>query len=113
VLVLRWFLDATRGARLAVEDQISVSTAYRYLHEGIEVLAAVAPGLRGRARSAWCAARREVDVIEHSALELRARKERAASVCARQDGPAQMGVAEVGVAQVGLGGVPSPRWRPL
>jgi hypothetical protein len=78
VLVLRWFLDATRGAQLAVEDQISVSTAYRYLHEGIDVLAAVAPGLRGRARSAWCAARREVDVIEHSALELRARKERAA-----------------------------------
>jgi DDE superfamily endonuclease len=47
VLVLRWFLDATRVAQLAVDNQISPSTAYRYLHEGIDVLAAVAPGLQG------------------------------------------------------------------
>jgi hypothetical protein len=47
VLVLRWFLDATRVAQLAIDNQISVSTAYRYLHEGIDVLAAVAPGLHG------------------------------------------------------------------
>lgn len=47
ILVLRWFLDATRVAQLATDNQISLSTAYRYLHEGIDVLAAVAPGLRG------------------------------------------------------------------
>jgi hypothetical protein len=47
VLVLRWFLDAARVAQLAVDNQISRSTAYRYLHEGIDVLAAIAPGLHG------------------------------------------------------------------
>jgi hypothetical protein len=47
VLVLRWFLDATRIAQLAVDNAISSSTAYRYLHEGIDVLAATAPGLHG------------------------------------------------------------------
>jgi hypothetical protein len=47
VLVLRWFLDATRVAQLAVDNQISSSTAYRYLHEDIDVLAAVAPGVHG------------------------------------------------------------------
>jgi hypothetical protein len=47
VLVLRWFLDGTRVAQLAVDNQISASTAYRYLHEGIDVLAAAAPGLHG------------------------------------------------------------------
>src|SRR5512142_1885837 len=47
VLVLRWFVDATRLAQLAADNRIGVSTAYRYLHEGIDVLAAVAPGLRG------------------------------------------------------------------
>ena len=45
VLVLRWFLDGTRVAQLAVDNQISLSTGYRYLHEGIDVLAAAAPGL--------------------------------------------------------------------
>ena len=43
MLVLRWFLDATRVAQLARDNQISSSTAYRYLHEGIDVLAAAAP----------------------------------------------------------------------
>jgi hypothetical protein len=47
VLVLRWFLDVTRIAQLAFDNQIGLSTAYRYLHEGIDVLAAVAPGLHG------------------------------------------------------------------
>ena len=47
VLVLRWFLDATRVAQLAVDNQIGVSTVYRYLHEAIDVLAAAAPGLHG------------------------------------------------------------------
>ena len=46
VLVLRWFLDATRVGQLACDNGIGSSTAYRYLHEGIDVLAARAPGLR-------------------------------------------------------------------
>ena len=33
VLVLRWFLDGTRVAQLAVDNQLSSSTTYRYLHE--------------------------------------------------------------------------------
>lgn len=47
VLALRWFLDATRVAQLAIDNQVSSSTAYRYLDEAIDVLAAVAPGLHG------------------------------------------------------------------
>src|SRR5213080_3815473 len=45
--VRRWFLDGTRLAQLAADNRIGRSTAYRYVHEGIDVLAAVAPGLRG------------------------------------------------------------------
>src|SRR3954462_10318227 len=45
--VLRWFLDGTRLAQLAADNRIGRSTAHRYLHEGIDVLAAVAPGLSG------------------------------------------------------------------
>jgi hypothetical protein len=45
VLVLRWFRDATPVARLAADTRISIATAYRYLHEGITVLAAQAPDL--------------------------------------------------------------------
>ena len=47
VLLLRWFVDGTRLAQLAADNRIGSSTAYRYLHEGIDVLAAAAPGLRG------------------------------------------------------------------
>lgn len=47
VLVLRWFLDGTRVAQLAGDNQLSSSTAYRYLHEGIDALAGAAPGLHG------------------------------------------------------------------
>lgn len=42
VLIVRWFLDATRVARLAADYEIGTSTAYRYLHEGINALAAQA-----------------------------------------------------------------------
>jgi DNA-binding CsgD family transcriptional regulator len=35
ILVLRWFVDGTRLAQLARANQISVPTAYRYLHEGL------------------------------------------------------------------------------
>jgi hypothetical protein len=47
VLVLRWFCDGTWMRQLAGDNAISISTAYDYLHEGIDVLAARAPGLHG------------------------------------------------------------------
>lgn len=43
VLILRWFLDSTRIAQLAVDNAISKSTVYDYLDEGFTVLAAQAP----------------------------------------------------------------------
>jgi hypothetical protein len=43
VLVLRWFLDGTRMAQLVADNGIGKSTAYSYLHEGIDVLASRAP----------------------------------------------------------------------
>jgi len=45
VLVLRWFIDGTRLSQLACDNGLSTSTAYRYLHEGLTVLAAGAPDL--------------------------------------------------------------------
>jgi hypothetical protein len=45
VLVLRWFLDATRVAQLAADNAIALSTAYTRLHEGIDALARLAPDL--------------------------------------------------------------------
>jgi hypothetical protein len=45
ILVLRWLLDGTRVIQLAVDNQISRSTGYAYLHEGLTMLAAHAPGL--------------------------------------------------------------------
>jgi hypothetical protein len=45
VLVLRWFRDGTRVSQLARDGGVSTATAYRYLHEGIAVLAAQAPDL--------------------------------------------------------------------
>ncbi|MGI5490980.1 transposase family protein [Microtetraspora malaysiensis] len=46
VLILRWFADNTRITQLAIDHGISRTTAYRYLHEGIDVLASLAPDLR-------------------------------------------------------------------
>ena len=62
VLVLRWFLDGTRLAQLACDHRIGRSTAYRYLHEGIDVLAAAAPGLRGALLAARVAGHPHVTV---------------------------------------------------
>jgi hypothetical protein len=45
VMIVRWFLDAARVTRLAADHEIGLSTAYRYLHEGIDALAACAPDL--------------------------------------------------------------------
>jgi hypothetical protein len=62
VLILRWFLDGTRLAQLASDNAISASTAYRYLHEGIDALAAQAPGLRGALLAARAAGHTHVHV---------------------------------------------------
>ncbi len=45
VLVLRWFREDTRMPTLARDAGVSIATGYRYLHEGIDVLAAQAPDL--------------------------------------------------------------------
>jgi hypothetical protein len=47
-VVLRWLLDAARIGDLAVDNEGSSSTAYRYLHEAIDVPAAAAPTCRER-----------------------------------------------------------------
>src|SRR3712207_2998055 len=43
MLVLRWFRDDADMKILARDTGISIPTGYRYLHEGIDVLAAEAP----------------------------------------------------------------------
>jgi len=45
VLVLRWFKDGTDLPVLARDANVSIATAYRYLHEAIDVIAAHAPDL--------------------------------------------------------------------
>jgi hypothetical protein len=45
LMVLRWFKDATRVSALARDAGVSLATAYRYLHEAIDVIAAHAPNL--------------------------------------------------------------------
>jgi hypothetical protein len=62
VLVLRWFVDGTRLAQLAADHRIGRSTAYRYLHEGIDALAARSPGLRGALLAARAAGHAHVTV---------------------------------------------------
>src|ERR671910_3812605 len=62
VLVLRWFLDGTLLAQLAADNEIGRSTAYRYLHEGIDILAAAAPGWRGALLAARAAGHAHVTV---------------------------------------------------
>ena len=44
-LVLRWFRDDAPLRHLATEAGIGISTAYLYLHEGIDVIAEQAPDL--------------------------------------------------------------------
>ncbi len=45
VLVLRWFRERTDVDVLARDSRISIATAYRYLHEAIDVIAARVPDL--------------------------------------------------------------------
>src|SRR3954447_16835460 len=84
MLVLRWFLDGTRLAQLAADNRIGRSTAYRYLHEGIDVLAAVAPGLRGALLAARAAGHSHVTV---DGTLIRIDRCRASGPTARADRP--------------------------
>jgi hypothetical protein len=43
VLVSRWFRESAPVARLAGDTDIGISSCYRNLHKGIDVLAAQAP----------------------------------------------------------------------
>ena len=43
VMVLRWFKDATDLRLLARDARVSIATAYRYVHEVIDVIAAHPP----------------------------------------------------------------------
>lgn len=52
VLVLRWFRDAASVAALARDAQIALATGYRYVHEGVDVLAEQAPALHQVIREA-------------------------------------------------------------
>src|SRR5258705_4523641 len=62
VLVLRWFLDGTRLAQLATDNAIGKSTAYDYLHEGINALAARAPNLESALLAAKIAGHPHVNI---------------------------------------------------
>jgi len=68
VLVIRWFCDGTRLAQLATDNAISETTAYDYLHEGIDVLAAQAPGLKSALLAARAAGYSHV-IIDGTLIE--------------------------------------------
>jgi hypothetical protein len=71
VLVLRWFLDGTRLTQLAADNRIGRSTAYRNLHECIDVLAAAAPGLRGASSARLRQAHRTRRIDDVFSVDLR------------------------------------------
>lgn len=62
ILVLRWFLDNTRLVQLAGDNAISRSTAYDYLHEGIDVLAAQRPDLHTALQAARRAGHSHINI---------------------------------------------------
>lgn len=62
VLVLRCFLNNTRLRQLATDNAIAKSTAYDYLHEGINVLAACAPRLESALLAAKAAGHSHVSI---------------------------------------------------
>jgi hypothetical protein len=68
VLVIRWFLDGTRLAQLARDNAVGKSTAYDYLQEGIDVLAAQAPSLHGALLAAKAAGYSHV-IIDGTLIE--------------------------------------------
>lgn len=62
VLVLRWFLDATRVVQLARDNGIGRSTAYDLLHEGTTVLASRAPAVESALPAAKMAGHSHVSI---------------------------------------------------
>jgi hypothetical protein len=62
VLILRWFLDATRVVQLAVDNAIKKSTVYDYLDEGFTVLAAQAPTLESALLAAKMAGHSHISI---------------------------------------------------
>jgi hypothetical protein len=75
VLVLRWFRQATPMRLLARDAGLPISTAYRYLHEAIDVLAEQAPSLhevlaRGRAQG-WSHVSLDGTLIETDRIAIR------------------------------------------
>lgn len=62
VLALRWFLDAVRVRQLAQDNAIGKSTAYDYLHEVIDVLAALAPDVHSALLAAKAAGATHVNI---------------------------------------------------
>ena len=76
--MIRWYLDGTRLAQLAADNRIGGSTAYRYLHEGIDVLAALAPDLATAISAAEAAGHGHLDgtVLAEGSAVLRLRNRR-------------------------------------
>jgi hypothetical protein len=68
VFVLRWFCDGTRVRQLCTDHRVSRSAGYRYLHEGIAVLAWQAPDLRGALLAAKAAGYRHV-IVDGTVIE--------------------------------------------
>ena len=68
VLILRWFLDGTRMSQMACDNHIISSTGYDYVHEGIDLLAAQAPSLRGALLAAKAAGYSHV-IIDGTLIE--------------------------------------------
>lgn len=62
ILILQWFLDNTRLTQLATDNTISGSTAYDYLNEGIDVLAARAPNLKSALLAAKAAGYSHINI---------------------------------------------------
>jgi hypothetical protein len=62
IVVLRWFVDDTRVEQLALDNAIGLSTAYDYLHEGIDDLAAAAPALHSALLAAKIAGHEHVSI---------------------------------------------------
>jgi DDE superfamily endonuclease len=62
ILVIRWFLDGTRMSQLARDNAVGKSTAYDYLHEGIDVLAARSPSLHAALLAAKAAGYSHVNI---------------------------------------------------
>ncbi|WP_432501813.1 transposase family protein [Kineococcus arenarius] len=62
VLICRFLIDATRVAHLARDNDMGISTAYRYVHEALDVLAAQAPGLRPALLAAHAAGHTHVNL---------------------------------------------------